>query len=525
MAFSSNCASILLLLILVWGYHCSCCEGFGTFGFDVHHRYSDTVKGILDVDGWPEKGSVDYYAAMAHRDHLLRGRHLAATTGSAPLTFSEGNETFRISSFGYLYYANVTVGSPALWFLVALDTGSDLFWLPCDCGNNCIHGLKSTTGQVLELNIYSPNTSSTSAAVSCNSTFCGQPRQCSSTRNTCAYQIQYLSNDTSSTGVLVEDILHLTSDDSQLKVVDAQVPLGCGIVQTGSFLEGAAPNGLFGLGMNNISVPSVLASKGLTANSFSMCFGPDGIGRMSFGDTGSSGQGKTPFNVEQSNPTYNVTVTQVSVGDNVTDISFSTIFDSGTSFTNLNDPAYTMISESFNSQAKETRHSSNSQIPFEYCYDLSANQSSFEIPNVNLTMKGGHKFYVTDPIVIVSLQNGGHVYCLALVKSEDINIIGQNFMTGYSMVFDRENMVLGWEESNCYGAETGTLYPPESSAVPPASLNPEATSTGSPNTSPSPPNDSTRLTSSISTIFVVIFTVLIHFAIIGSSRGLLATLA
>lgn len=74
----------------------------------------------------------------------------------------------------------------------------------------------------------------------------------------------------------------------------------CGIVQTGSFLEGAAPNGLFGLGMNNISVPSVLASKGLTANSFSMCFGPDGIGRMSFGDTGSSGQGKTPFNVEQS---------------------------------------------------------------------------------------------------------------------------------------------------------------------------------------------------------------------------------
>ncbi|KAF7129898.1 hypothetical protein RHSIM_Rhsim10G0206700 [Rhododendron simsii] len=515
MALPSNCASILLLLILVWGYHCSCCEGFGTFGFDVHHRYSDTVKGILDVDGWPEKGSVDYYAAMAHRDHLLRGRHLAGGGGSTPLTFSGGNETFklRIGYLGYLYYANVTVGSPGLWFLVALDTGSDLFWLPCDCGKNCIDDLENSTGQVLlKFNIYSPNTSSTSAAVSCNSTFCGQPRQCSSTRNTCAYRIQYLSDDTSSTGVLVEDILHLTSDDSELKVVDAQVPLGCGIVQTGLFLEGAAPNGLFGLGMEDISVPSVLARKGLTANSFSMCFGPDGLGRMSFGDTGSSGQGQTPFNVEQSTPTYNVTVTQVSVGDNVTDISFSAIFDSGTSFTYLNDPAYTMISESFNSQAKETRHSSNSQIPFEYCYDL-----SLEIPVVNLTMKGGDKFSVTDPMVPVPLQNGGYVYCLALVKSEDINIIGQNFMTGYNMVFDRENMVLGWEESNCYGAETGTIYPPESSAVPPASLNPEATSTGSPNTSTSPPNDSTRLTSSISTLFVAIFTVLIHFAIIGSS--------
>ncbi|KAH7850527.1 hypothetical protein Vadar_034387 [Vaccinium darrowii] len=495
---------------VVWGFNYSCCEGFGTFGFDVHHRYSDKMKGILDVDGLPEKGSVDYYATMAHRDHLLRGRHLAATTTTtpAPLTFSGGNETYNIASFGYLYYANVTVGSPGLWFLVALDTGSDLFWLPCNC-TSCITSLKTASGQVVELNIYNPNTSS-SEAVSCNSTFCEQPRQCSSRRNTCVYQIQYLSNDTSSTGLMVEDILHLTTDDSQLKVVDAQVPLGCGIVETGAFLEGLAPNGLFGLGMNDISVPSVLANKGLTANSFSMCFGTDGYGRMNFGDTGSSGQGQTPFNVEQSNPTYNVTVTQVSVGNNVTNISFTAIFDSGTSFTNLNDPSYTIISEMFDSQANETRHSSSdSQIPFEYCYDLSSNQSSLEPPPVNLTMKGGDQFYVIAPTVIVSLQNGGHVYCLALVKSWDINIIGQNFMTGYSIVFDRENMVLGWEASNCYGTE--------SSAVAPAALSPEAPSIGSPISSLSPPNDSTLMKSSISTLFAIIFTALIHCWIIGSS--------
>lgn len=59
-----------------------------------------------------------------------------------------------------------------------------------------------------------------------NSTYCGQAFQCSSTLNTCAYQIQYLSNDTSSTGVVVEDILHLISDDSQSNVANAQVTLG-----------------------------------------------------------------------------------------------------------------------------------------------------------------------------------------------------------------------------------------------------------------------------------------------------------
>lgn len=74
----------------------------------------------------------------------------------------------------------------------------------------------------------------------------------------------------------------------------------CGKVQTGLFLNGAAPNGLFGLGMDNTSVPSILANQGLIPNSFSMCFGSDGSGRISFGDKGSSGQGETPFYLRQS---------------------------------------------------------------------------------------------------------------------------------------------------------------------------------------------------------------------------------
>lgn len=73
----------------------------------------------------------------------------------------------------------------------------------------------------------------------------------------------------------------------------------CGISQTGDFLNGGAPNGLFGLGMDNVSVPSTLASKGLTADSFGMCFGPNGIGRIDFGDKGSPDQKVTPFNLEQ----------------------------------------------------------------------------------------------------------------------------------------------------------------------------------------------------------------------------------
>lgn len=74
----------------------------------------------------------------------------------------------------------------------------------------------------------------------------------------------------------------------------------CGQVQSGSFLDVAAPNGLIGLGMAKISVPSILSREGYIEDSFSMCFGQDGVGRISFGDQGSSDQAETPFNLNPS---------------------------------------------------------------------------------------------------------------------------------------------------------------------------------------------------------------------------------
>ncbi|WRX07598.1 Xylanase inhibitor [Theobroma cacao] len=401
---SYSCVLLLVVLGLSAG---SCCYGFGTFGFDIHHRYSDPVKDFLTVDELPAKGSLEYYSAMVHRDKIIKGRRLATANDQTPVTFLDGNETYRLSGLGFLYYANVSVGSPALSFLVALDTGSDLFWLPCDC-SSCVQGLSTADGQTIDFNIYSPNTSSTSSKVPCSSDMCEQQKRCSSSQSNCPYQILYLSNGTSSTGVLVEDVLHLTTDEDKTKAVQAKITFG---------------------------------------------------------------------------PTYNVSITQINVGGNAGDLDFSAVFDSGTSFTYLNDPAYTFISESFNNMAIEKRHTSDSSdLPFDYCYDLSANQTNFTYPVVNLTMKGGDSFFVDDPIVVVSLKSGD-LYCLGVVKSDDVNIIGQNFMTGYRIVFDREKMVLGWNPSDCYDIEANTLPVRPPTAVPPAvAVNPEATA-GNGNTS------------------------------------------
>ncbi|KAH1266844.1 Aspartyl protease family protein 1 [Glycine max] len=407
------CISLLLLLLL--SLASQSCHALHSFGFDIHHRFSDPVKEILGVHDLPDKGTRQYYVAMAHRDRIFRGRRLAAGYHS-PLTFIPSNETYQIEAFGFLHFANVSVGTPPLSFLVALDTGSDLFWLPCNC-TKCVHGIGLSNGED------HPQANP----------FCA-----------IAAYVSYRDN-----------ALHLIPS----------VHMNCGQVQTGAFLDGAAPNGLFGLGMSNESVPSILAKEGLTSNSFSMCFGSDGLGRITFGDNSSLVQGKTPFNLRALHPTYNITVTQIIVGEKLMISSFM---------------QYLTL---FNSEIKLQRHSSSSsnELPFEYCYELSPNQT-VEL-SINLTMKGGDNYLVTDPIVTVSGE-GINLLCLGVLKSNNVNIIGQNFMTGYRIVFDRENMILGWRESNCYDDELSTLPINRSNtpAISPAiAVNPEARSSQSNN--------------------------------------------
>lgn len=443
------------------------------YTLEMHHRFSEPVKKWsqfkgkdFQVHNWPIKGSVEYYAMLANHDRLLHGRRLSESDGL--LTFFDGNSTFQISSLGFLHYTTVKLGTPGRKFMVALDTGSDLFWVPCDC-EKCASLDDPFRTSGFELSIYDPNMSSTSKKVTCSNSLCTQHSTCLDGSSHCSYSISYISSETSTSGILMDDVLHLKTEDSHQESIEAYVTFGCGQVQTGSFLDVAAPNGLFGLGFEKISVPSILSREGYTADSFSMCFGRDGTGRISFGDKGSVDQEETPFTFNPLHPTYNVTVAQVRVGTNIFDLEFQTLFDSGTSFTYLVDPGYTKILESFHSHIQDKRHPPDARIPFEYCYDMRPDANSSLIPTMRLTMKGGGQFILYDPIIVISTQQNELVYCLAVVRSQDLNIIGQNFMSGYRIVFDREKLVLGWKKFDCYDVEkSAALKPRNSTSVPPA---------------------------------------------------------
>uniref|UniRef100_A0A5B7BU10 Putative aspartic proteinase-like protein 1 n=1 Tax=Davidia involucrata TaxID=16924 RepID=A0A5B7BU10_DAVIN len=461
----------LFISISIWGFQS--CNG-RIFSLEMHQRFSEPVKKWAKTAGknfpaenWPVMGSIEYYAQLANHDRVLRGRRLSGFDG--PLSFSDGNSTFRISSLGFLHYTTVSLGTPGMKFLVALDTGSDLFWVPCDC-SSCAPTEDTPYNSDFELSIYNPNESSTSKKVTCTNSLCAHRNRCIGTFSHCPYMVSYVSSETSTSGILVEDVLHLKTEDIDQEFVEAYITFGCGQVQTGSFLDVAAPNGLFGLGMEKISVPSILSREGYTADSFSMCFGRDGTGRINFGDKGSLDQEETSLNVNPLHPTYNIAVTQTRIGTTLIDLDITALFDSGTSFTYLIDPLYTRLSESFHSQAQDRRRPPDPRIPFEYCYDMSPDANTSLIPTVSLTMKGGSQLAVYDPIIVISTQHE-LVYCLAVVKSAEINIIGQNFMSGYRIVFDREKLVLGWKKFDCYDIEDSNTFPTKphnSTSTPPA---------------------------------------------------------
>lgn len=80
--------------------------------------------------------------------------------------------------------------------------------------------------QKFNMSIYNPKESSTGKRVSCNHRMCSASCPESGTVSTCPYSSSYVSSQTSTSGILMEDFLHMETDDSNAKVVNAFVTFG-----------------------------------------------------------------------------------------------------------------------------------------------------------------------------------------------------------------------------------------------------------------------------------------------------------
>ncbi|CAH9072592.1 unnamed protein product [Cuscuta epithymum] len=446
-----------ILCIRIAAIHVSSSTPGAIYEYEVHNRYSTKVVSIFGKHGLPQKGSQDYISALLRRDS---GR-AHSTPG---VTFPSGDAVVQLTELSSLHFAEVFIGTPPTPFMVSLDTGSSLLWIPCNC-KQCIRNLTLNSGEIINLNIYYPDVSSTQKNISCDNPKCiSRGNSCPSPNIGCPYEIHYMDGSSTS-GVLISDMMRLSTYEMQPTNIQVEVTFGCASQVTGYLLGIASVNGLLGLGPgnepDNTDVLTTLASTGVVGNSFSLCFSPNGKGRLVFGDIGTPYRREAHLDFTQKNQGYNVWITQIAVDEIVLNVDFPAIFDSGTSFTSLTDPAYSFITQSFDSQVKEQRRQ-QSDWSFEFCYDLSENQSSYRVPLLSFRMTGGSTFDVLFPTLnwTLDFEVDGTFYCLAISKSKDVNIIGQNFFIGYNMIFDREKHALGWEPSICEKNQFNiTTYP------------------------------------------------------------------
>ncbi|KAK4483625.1 hypothetical protein RD792_010825, partial [Penstemon davidsonii] len=449
---------IRLILFFILCIECGLSEQI-KYSARLVHRFSDEAKThhgvrVLRNGVWPSRRSLEYYRRLLSSD--LQRQTLKLNPKFQFLYPSEGSATLPLGNdFGWLHYMWIDIGTPHVSFLVALDAGSDLFWVPCDCmqcaplsasyysslvciillydlfgfigswhDNNCLDARPNWSAilrcslvfgasimQDKDLNEYNPSGSSTSKPFPCSHQLCELGPNCPNPKQQCPYTINYYSDDTSTSGFLVEDVLHLLPghDDISNKSVQAPVVIGCGSKQTGGYLNGVAPDGLLGLGLGEISVPSFLAKAGYIRNSFSLCFNEDDSGRLFFGDQGISGQQTTPFlPLNGKNLTYIVGVDTCCIGSScLENTEFQVLVDSGTSFTFLPDQVYERVVNEFDRQVNASK-SSFKGYPWQYCYKSRAEHFIFssshgvpKLPSLTLKFAANNSFVVSKPVFVI----------------------------------------------------------------------------------------------------------------------------
>ncbi|KAL3527794.1 hypothetical protein ACH5RR_012450 [Cinchona calisaya] len=430
-------------------------EAAEVFSAKLMHRFSEEVTAVRVSRNGGEAGSLRKWSSEYCRRLLssdLQRQKMKLGPQFEYLFPSQGSTTLPLGNdFGWLHYTWIDIGTPNVSFLVALDTGSDLLWVPCDCMQCAPLSASYYSSLDKDLSEYNPSSSNSSRVVPCSHRLCELGSNCKSPKEPCPYTVNYDTEDTSTSGLLVEDILHLVSGSSAAskKFVRAPIMMGCGSKQSGGYLSGVAPDGLMGLGLGNISIPSFLAKAGLSQNSFSLCFNDDDTGRIFFGDQGIASQHTTPILSSAEINAYIIGVETTCVESACVDqTNFKALVDSGTSFTFLPDTVYQKLVAEFNRQVNATK-SNFEGYPWQYCYK-SSSQESPTTPSLSLKFTANNSFVIINPVFIVYGSQGAVGFCLAVQRTDsDIGTIGQNFMTGYRMVFDRENMKLGWSRSTC----------------------------------------------------------------------------
>jgi len=378
------------------------------------------------------------------------------------------------------YYITVSVGSPAQIFTLQVDTGSAITALPSGTCTDCYH----------YNNLYNASLSSTSNVFSCQDDRCTS-KKCNDD-GTCAFKVSY-GDSSFISGNLVYDVIGLpvsynvnngpkgsgptVNGVTQTLFSDTPVTFGAITDQSGGF-QVHGVDGIMGLAFGGDQLSCVPNCASLVMDSivqrynipnvFSIALQPiqnNSIynavgGSLTIGgiDTAFLGGSTVYYTDVISTPYYKVLLGDISVGSTylgarASDFG-SVIVDSGTTYTLLPPAVFNMLKNVMQTQnchltyvGGPTSIFTNSTCVNSTKIDLSQFPDfTFHLSGVKIIMKPRQYLLELD-------TSKGSVNCLSVISGvSGKTVLGDSFMMGYYIVFDRDNKRVGFANDELVSA-------------------------------------------------------------------------
>lgn len=339
------------------------------------------------------------------------------------------------------YIVRAKIGTPPQIMLMAMDTSNDAAWVPC---TGCV-GCSSST-------LFASPKSTTFKNLGCQSPQCKQVPNptCSAGASSCAFNLTY--GGSSIAANLSQDTLTLATDP---------IPgytFGCIQKSTGSSVPA---QGLLGLGRGPLSLLS--QTQNLYKSTFSYCLpsfkSPNFSGSLRLGTIGQPTRMKyTPLlkNPRRSS-LYYVNLVAIKVGRRIVNIPPSalafnpstgagTVFDSGTVFTRLVEPAYNAVRDEFRRRVGRNL-TVTSLGGFDTCYSV-----PIVAPTMTFMFTGMNVTFPVENLLIHSTV--GSTSCLAMASAplnvnSVLNVIANMQQQNHRLLFDAPNSRLGVSRELC----------------------------------------------------------------------------
>ncbi|KAH0931211.1 hypothetical protein HID58_008328 [Brassica napus] len=340
------------------------------------------------------------------------------------------------------YIVKAKIGTPAQTLLLAMDTSSDVAWLPC---SGCV-GCPSTTA-------FSPAKSTTYKNVSCNAPQCKQVPNPTCGSSACSFNLTYGSSSIAAN--LSQDTIRLAADPIEA------FTFGCvNKVAGGGTIP--PPQGLLGLGRGPLSL--MTQAQSLYQSTFSYCL--PSFRSLAFSGSLRLGPTSQPLRLKYTpllrNPRrsslYYVNLLAIRVGNKVVDlpqeaIAFNpttgagTIFDSGTVYTRLAKTVYEAVRDEFRRRVKPRNAVVTSLGGFDTCYS-----GQVTVPAITFMFKGVNMTMPADNLMLHS--TAGSTSCLAIAVAPEnvnsvVNVIASMQQQNHRVLIDVPNGRIGLARELC----------------------------------------------------------------------------